>query len=169
MFRENCGICMDPTREKTPCCRNFYHNACLREWANHCNPFTCPSCRCELIYPNQRRTVCIRTVLQTMIIFVGVMVFLSKYRLERQGAANRNLWVWIYKNKQLHNQYLEDSYKLNNEMLQKKATERYIAILSTYENKCNMWRQKSIFTRLFDKIPDKIDIIHLLNVDTHNS
>jgi len=97
------------------------------------------------------------------------MVFLSKYRLERQGAANRNLWVWIYKNKQLHNQYLEDSYKLNNEMLQKKATERYIAILSTYENKCNMWRQKSIFTRLFDKIPDKIDIIHLLNVDTHNS
>jgi hypothetical protein len=105
MLRENCGICMEPTRRKTPCCRHFYHNACLREWSNHCNPFTCPSCRCELFYENKKRTVCIRT-------------------------------------------------------------ERYIAILSTYENECNMWRQKSIFTRLFDEIPDKIDIIHLLNVDT---
>jgi len=97
---------------------------------------------------------------------VYLMVYLIAYRLNHQKTEFRNLCVWIRNNKELHSRYLADSYKLKYEILQKKATKRYIDILSTYEYECNMWTKYLVFTKLFYVIPDIIDIVHLLNVDT---
>jgi hypothetical protein len=47
-----CGICVEPTIMRVPCCNDYYHQTCLQQWEEISGKVSCPSCRGDYTWSN---------------------------------------------------------------------------------------------------------------------
>jgi len=161
----DCGICMEPASTRTPCCRNYYHIKCLREWKRHCNPMACPSCRHRLgrdrrprqdapslPVPQPQRQRSLHVTISFIILLIGFPILMVDYRIKIQTQINKELHGWLI-DRLDHYNIFHNSMNNDIDSCVYKSRLFVMEILQRYIDDCIKWNNKKWIHKFRSVVP----------------